>query len=270
MSLNTQKKGRRFTAFLSSFLTLFMLWVPTCALPETADTPVLLCVIDAGCSREDVEIIDLIASDPAAPAETAHGDAICAILRARAPSARLLLLRCFSASLDTPGERLPAAVKKAIELGADILCMPWTTLDADPALLAALKEASAAGITLIAPVGNVGVIGLPTESMYPASWPDVIAVGGVDPGPDGIPVSNILYRQSDRMAVCALATAPEGDCDTSSGTSFAAARVAGFCATLLAEDPTLTTEALLTQMITSATDLGPDGFDPVYGWGFVQ
>lgn len=247
-----------------------MLWTPTRALPETADAPILLCVIDAGCSREDVETIDLTSSDPTAPADPAHGDAICTILRACAPSARLLMLRCFSASLDTPGERLPTAVKRAVELGADILCMPWTTLDADPALLAALNEATAAGVTLIAPVGNIGVIGLPTESMYPASWPNVIAVGGVDPGPEGIPVSNILYRQSDRMAVCALATSPVEDSEVPSGTSFAAARVAGICAALLAEDPTLNPEALLTHLITSATDLGPDGFDPVFGWGFVQ
>ena len=267
MTKRSPKKGRRFAAFLSSFFALFTLFCPARVLPEE---PITLCVMDAGCSREDVLTVDLTASDPSASADTAHGDAICALLRAYAPEARIVMLRCFTSALDTPGGLLPAGVKQATELGADILIMPWATVDADPALLSALNEASAAGVTLIAPVGNVGLVGLPTEKMYPASWPDVIAVGGVDPGPEGIPVSNILYRASDRMAVCALATGPDGEARDQSGTSFAAARVAGICGSLLGEDRALTPADLLDRLIASASDLGPAGFDPVYGWGFVQ
>ena len=267
MTQRNPQKGRRFAAFLFSIFALPMLFCPAPALPEE---PITLCVIDAGCSREDVLTVDLTDSDPSLPADTAHGDAVCALLRAYAPEARIVMLRCFASALDTPGKLLPAAVKQATELGADILCMPWATANADPALRSALNEASAAGITLVAPVGNVGVLGIPTEKMYPASWPNIIAVGGVDPGPEGVPVSNILYRQSDRMDVCALATGPEGGNNAQNGTSFAAARVAGLCASLLSADPTLTPGDLLDRLIASAIDLGPDGFDPIYGWGFVQ
>ena len=267
MTQRNPQKGRRFAAFLFSIFALPMLFCPAPALPEE---PITLCVIDAGCSREDVLTVDLTDSDPSLPADTAHGDAVCALLRAYAPEARIVMLRCFASALDTPGKLLPAAVKQATELGADILCMPWATANADPALRSALNEASAAGITLVAPVGNVGVLGIPTEKMYPASWPNIIAVGGVDPGPEGVPVSNILYRQSDRMDVCALATGPEGGNNAQNGTSFAAARVAGLCAFLLSADPTLTPGDLLDRLIASAIDLGPDGFDPIYGWGFVQ
>ncbi len=53
------------------------------------------------------------------------------------------------------------------------------------------------------------------------------------------------------------------------GTSYAAPVVAGLLALLIDEASPAAAQQALTQLIGTATDLGPPGKDPIYGYGLV-
>jgi hypothetical protein len=57
---------------------------------------------------------------------------------------------------------------------------------------------------------------------------------------------------------------------TGNGTSFAAPLVAGICALLLQIKPTLNASEVKDILYTTAIDLGPSGWDSVYGWGLIN
>ena len=58
--------------------------------------------------------------------------------------------------------------------------------------------------------------------------------------------------------------------DTVDGTSFAAPHVSGALALLKSAAPELPMREIQFILLTTATDLGDDGVDPVYGWGLVN
>ena len=58
--------------------------------------------------------------------------------------------------------------------------------------------------------------------------------------------------------------------DTVDGTSFAAPHVSGALALLKSAAPEIPMTVVWQILLTTATDLGDDGVDPVYGWGLVN
>jgi hypothetical protein len=64
-----------------------------------------------------------------------------------------------------------------------------------------------------------------------------------------------------------LTTAPNADYQAVSGTSFSAPLVAGAVALMLSHNPNLTPAQIDTLLKVTADDLGPEGWDPGFGWG---
>ena len=62
----------------------------------------------------------------------------------------------------------------------------------------------------------------------------------------------------------------DSDYATSSGTSFAAPHVSGALAVLKSRLPTVPMSVLVAILLTTATDLGPQGLDQTYGWGMLN
>lgn len=136
------------------------------------------------------------------------------------------------------------------------------------ALGAAIRALVAKGCLIVAAVGNDGPA---APALYPASYPGVIAVTGVDRRHQLLPeasraghVDFAAYGAGVRVA------APGGRTMTVRGTSYAAPVVAGRLARLLdAPDPAAAKRAL-AQLAAGAIDLGAPGVDPVFGKGLVE
>ncbi|MBT2644626.1 S8 family serine peptidase [Bacillus sp. ISL-41] len=132
----------------------------------------------------------------------------------------------------------------------------------------AVDRAYNAGILLVGAAGNDDV-GSPVN--YPAKYESVIAVSSVD-------YRKTLSSFSSTGAEIEF-TAPgsgiastyvNGSIAMMSGTSQAAPHIAGFLALLKQKDPTKTASELRLELQKYAEDLGPDGRDEFYGYGFID
>jgi hypothetical protein len=136
------------------------------------------------------------------------------------------------------------------------------------ALGAAVKALLARGCLIVAAVGNDGPA---APALYPASYPGVIAVTGVDRRRRLLPeagraahVDFAAYGAEVKVA------APGGRPASVRGTSYAAPVVAGRLAGLLDVPDPAAAQRAVARLAAQAVDLGAPGVDPVFGKGFVE
>lgn len=136
------------------------------------------------------------------------------------------------------------------------------------ALLArVVRSVIARGSVLVAAVGNDGPAAPP---LYPAAYPGVVGVTGVD-------AHRRVLVEAERGAQVKFA-APGADMEAARpphdfavvrGTSFAAPIVAGLLARDLASPDPAGAARAIADLERRAVDLGAPGVDPVYGYGLV-
>ena len=128
-----------------------------------------------------------------------------------------------------------------------------------------IARLQASGHVIVAAVGNDGPA---APLLYPAAYPGVVGVTGVD------------RRQRVLLEACrgphVAFAAPGADMVAASGGSFASVRGTSFAAPIVAAllaleldmDPG-PAEAAVARLTATATDLGRSGRDPIYGAGLV-
>lgn len=123
------------------------------------------------------------------------------------------------------------------------------------------------GHIVVAAVGNDGPSAPP---LFPAAYPEVIAVTGVD-AKDRVLVEACRGKHVDFSAPGANMSAASIDSPFGvvRGTSFAAPIVAGLLARQLGVINKSQADAALAALVAQATDLGARGVDKVYGNGLV-
>jgi subtilisin family serine protease len=237
---------------------------------------VVVAVIDTAIDAAHPELLGAIAGNfdavgKGSSAAEAHGTGIAGILVARskltgvAPEAKLLSVRAFSGGGAKPAQSTTLQLLKGIDWaftsGARVMNMSFAG-PIDPLLERIIKAAAEKGAIFIAAAGNNGPKAAP---VYPAAYPDVIAVTATDE-------DDKLYGKANRgdyvfiaaPGVDILAPAPKGRYELSSGTSMAAAHVSGVVALLLQSDGKLTS-AQIRQILSSTAraPAGPLGKDAV-------
>jgi hypothetical protein len=130
-----------------------------------------------------------------------------------------------------------------------------------------VRVVTARGHIVVAAVGNDGP-GAPP--LYPAAYPEVVAVTGVD-GKDRVLVEACRGKHVDFSAPGANMSAAGLDVPFGivRGTSFAAPIVAGLLARQLIAVDKARADAAIAALIAQATDLGARGVDKIYGNGLV-
>lgn len=134
-------------------------------------------------------------------------------------------------------------------------------------LAAAVRGLVERGVLLVAAVGNDGPAAPP---LYPAAYPGVVAVTGVDARRRVLPEAG----RGPHVAFAApgaqmAAAAPGGGFVTVRGTSFAAPLVAGQLAAALPAPDRAAAVVAVQELAARAQDLGARGRDPVFGAGLV-
>ena len=130
----------------------------------------------------------------------------------------------------------------------------------------ALARVREKGVLAIAAAGNGGPMSQP---MYPAAYPDVVAVTAIDAKGRAFRLANRgEYVDIAAPGVNIRHALPGGGFGASSGTSYAVPFVTVAVARLLElrDDPT----AILDSLYASAMDVGAPGRDQVYGYGQLQ
>lgn len=151
--------------------------------------------------------------------------------------------------------------------GARVATMSLHLDKASPTVERAVREAQAAGLLLVAAVGNDAG----PSVRYPAAYPGVLAVGAVTPAAQKANFSNYgprldLLAPGDHIASTFLG----GSYRIGSGTSQAAPFAAAAAALVWERNPSLGATRVREILLTTARDLGPAGRDDLTGWGALN
>ncbi|MET8355386.1 type VII secretion-associated serine protease mycosin [Micromonospora sp. NPDC005171] len=217
--------------------------------------------------------------------EAGHGTLIAGIIAGRegtvvpfsgiAPAARILPIRVLPQLGEVSNPQLPAEIAAAIDWavaqGADVINLSLTTIPR-PELTAAVERALANGVVLVAAAGNRSENSQNLPG-YPAAYPGVIAVGGVDEQGSHVGTSisgDYVDIAAPGMNIVGPApgntgyrTVPEG------GTSYAAAYVSGVAALVRAAYPSLNPQQVADRLKRTA-DNPPEGQNADIGHGMVN
>jgi subtilisin family serine protease len=130
-----------------------------------------------------------------------------------------------------------------------------------------VQRVIAGGHIVVAAVGNDGPAAPP---LYPAAWPGVVGVTGVDARRRVLVEAErgAQVRFAAPGAQMAAAKSPSGY-TLVRGTSFAAPIVAGLLALNLPAPGKAAADRAIMALAQEAVDLGSPGPDPVYGFGLV-
>ncbi len=205
---------------------------------------------------DDVQGADLGAGRGEATDDLGHGTEMAGIVRARAGGAVIVMpLKVLGAGAVASPDAVAGALRYAVAHGARIALISLNSPQDSPALAQAVHWATRNGLLIVTSAGNEG-INLDLAPSYPAAYPDpgVIAVTSV--GRDGAlsPFSNRGRRVVDVAArgEDVVTTGLGGRTVTDSGTSQAAAGVAGVLAGLLAAHPDWSADALRASLLGGA------------------
>ncbi|WBB47631.1 type VII secretion-associated serine protease mycosin [Verrucosispora sp. WMMA2044] len=204
-----------------------------------------------------------------------HGTAMAGLIAARgrdsavgiAPYATVLPIKFKDDSSEGTADGLAQSVIYAVQSGVEVISISAGG-EQDIAEQEAVQAALDADIIVVAAAGN-----RPRDQTvrYPAAYPGVIAVGGIDKKGNQADVS----VTGDRIDVVApavelVSTNFDGGYRVGTGTSGAAAIVAGAAALVRAKYPYLPADEVAHRLTATAIDKGPPGRDDQYGYGVID
>ncbi|MEU8296363.1 type VII secretion-associated serine protease mycosin [Micromonospora sp. NPDC048909] len=268
---------------------------PSAAWPLSRGAGVTVAVIDSGVSathpllngqvREGADFNGLPANKGRCDM-AGHGTIVAGIIAGRegsgvpftgiAPQARILPIRVLPDGKDNHDEALPGeiadAIVWAVDNGADVINLSLVTLPRKE-LAEAVDYAVRKRVIVVAAAGNRREDQQQDRTGYPAAYPGVIAVAGVDE--QGAHVGSSVsgnYVDIAAPGVNIVGPAPGGSGyigEPQGGTSFAAAYVSGVAALVRAAHPDLTAQQVADRL-TQTADNPPDGHNAEVGYGVVN
>ena len=222
-----------------------------------------------------LETRDFVAHDPSSRPRT-HGTTIVSILVGQdqrygglVPDAEIYAASVFFDTAQSGDMATTYGLAQAVDwmIENEVQVINFSLTGPDNSILReAIGRARARGILAVAAIGNDGP-GAPPR--YPAAYEDVVGVTAVS-------YRQQIYRLAGQgphvdfaaPGVLVAHASPGGDYGVSSGTSLATPFVSAVLA-LLIDEGALPADAVL-QLQTHAEDLGEEGFDPVFGYGFIR
>ena len=165
--------------------------------------------------------------------ECGHGTHVCGIIGALdngfgvvgvAPGCSLYAYTCIPGSPETVAN----ALRQATADGCDVINMSLGGYEDAPCLYAAVQEAYAAGVVLVAAAGNDF-----TRVSYPALYPEVIAVSAVDENGNRAAFAPVVENHVALPGVNLVSTWPGNQYARLSGTSQACPLLTGTIALML-------------------------------------
>ena len=210
-----------------------------------------------------------------------------------APKASLYALKVLNSAGNGYTSDIIAAIQWATtNTKMDVISMSLGSSGGSTAMQQACDAAFNSGIVVVAAAGNNGAARTGTNILYPARYPNVIAVGATDQnnlrasfsntGPELDLMAPGVSILSDYIDVSPYDYPHNLDTLYMSGTSMATPHVAGTAALILKSDetgwPLSTTngdgkwsaQEVTTVLTSTADDLGATGKDNYYGYGIVD
>ncbi len=222
-------------------------------------------------------------SDPFDDSYDSHGTHVAGIIAAErngigvvgvAPNASLYAVKVMAGSGHGSESWVIAGIEWAVENDMDVVVMSFGTSKDSQALRNACRNASDAGVLLVAAAGNSNG----GNVTYPARYDSVIAVTATDLNDSQASFSSICPEVELAAPGVNIMSTTRGDgYGNLSGTSQAAPHVAGTAALIISSnlpdvngDGMVNNEDVRLQLQSTAQDLGYPGKDDTYGYGLVD
>jgi type VII secretion-associated serine protease mycosin len=257
----------------------------------TTGAGVVVAVVDSGVdtvapqlSSAVVPGADLLSGGDGREDCKAHGTAVASIIAARpasgaglrglAPAATILPVRVSERTDDSAPSagaggvaELTAGIRAAIARRPAVINLSISTTSDNPGLRAAVAEALAADIVVVAAAGNEHDRGNPTP--YPAAYDGVVGVGAIGPDSTRVASSQVgSYVDIVAPGTQVVGALPTGGHGLYEGTSFAAPFVSATAALIRARWPGLHQADVVRRLLATA-DPAPGG-RAEYGYGVLD
>ncbi|GAW30603.1 S8 family serine peptidase [Carboxydocella sp. JDF658] len=210
--------------------------------------------------------------------DNGHGTHVAGIIAAQdndqgvvgvAPGVELFAIKALNSAGNGWYSDIAAGLEWAVKNKLDIINLSLGGNQDNALLRAAVKKAANAGILLVAAAGNSGnEEGSGDTVLFPAKYPEVIAVAAIDRQWQRAAFSSTGPQvELAAPGVEILSTNLWGGYRTMSGTSMATPHITGLAALLKSALPQLTAPELRRRLGEGVIDLGPKGRDSWYGYG---
>lgn len=207
-------------------------------------------------------------AQPYSSGSHAHGTHVAGIITANrdgggvagvAPDARIMDLNVAYSDGSMSGAAITAAIRYAVDNGADIINMslgtnPGASAQGLEGMLDAIDYAGSSGVLVVVAAGNSNV-DIGSLAVYPASFdrPNMIVVGASSPDDTKASFSNFNSDIVDLYApgVLILSTTPRGGYYFMSGTSQASPATAAVAAMVMETSPDASIELVIDQVVST-------------------
>ncbi len=169
-----------------------------------------------------------------------------------------------------------AGITYAVNNGAKIINLSLGGVSDDSTLANAVQYAHDHGALVVAAAGNCAQggsgCGYPANPIiYPAAYPNVLAVAATDSGDNWGNFSEYQpYVGVAAPGVAIYSTLLGGSYGSMSGTSMATPYVSGLAALLWSFSPSFTADQIASTLEATADDLGAPGRDDYFGYGRIN
>jgi serine protease len=246
----------------------------------------IVAVVDTGVDASHPDLAgavlpghDFVDGDDNPADENGHGTHVAGIIAAQAgngigvaglaPSAKVLPVRVLDADGEGDDADIAAGVVWATDHHASVINLSLGGPEANTVLKQAVAYAIRHGVVVVAAAGNSYFEGDPV--MYPAAYPNVVAVAAVSFGDSRAIFSETgSYVSVAAPGLAVLSTYPGGRYTTMSGTSMAAPYVAATAALVRQSHPDMSGDQVAERLKSSAQDIGAPGRDDEFGAGMVD
>jgi subtilisin family serine protease len=207
-----------------------------------------------------------------------HGTAVASLigghgqLHGPASGALLMSARAFAFNSEKnevagTSREVALALNWAMTSGARVINLSFAGPN-DPLVERAVAAAHRKGIVLVGAAGNAGPS---SEPLYPAAYPEVIAVTATDAKHELYSAANRgSYISVSARGVDVIVAHVNNEYGTDSGTSFAAATVSGIVALMLEKRPSASPDEIRAALQNTATSVTGKGRNESFGYGLVD
>lgn len=248
----------------------------------TGNKDITIAIVDTGADLEHDDLTDNLVEginllDPGKPPmdDNGHGTNLAGVLAATTNNnngiagilwnARIMPIKALGADGTGDEHKLGEGIRYAVDQDADIILLALGLYHYSPYLEEAVQYAEENGVLLVAAAGNEGDV-----VKYPAAFPTVLAVGGVNNNLEVMSDSN-FGSEVDVVAPWEVyTTALGGEYESKGGTSMAAPQVAAAAALLWLKYPDFEPYQIRNFIRQSALDIGASGPDDHSGYGLLQ
>lgn len=220
---------------------------------------VVVAIVDTGVQADHPALagrvlpgVDLVHGSGPGADDNGHGTGLAGVVAAACPNCKLLPVKVLDAHKTGDWSTIANGVRWAADHGADVINLSLGAPHALDVLGSAVEYALGKNVIVVGAAGNDGR----DEAFYPAQYPGVVSVAGIDQNDARYGWSNFGSSVTTAAPGCATTSWIGGGVVSDfCGTSTAAPFVAGIAGLARSFDPTLTPAAFAAALAATTTPL---------------